>query len=57
MTELELLEFVKKVQKMKCEMQTLELKTAREGCPKRLYDTLSIFFQSGYGRNYSFWHR
>lgn len=49
MTELELLEFVKKVQKMKCEMQTLELKTAREGCPKRLYDTLSSFSNQDMG--------
>lgn len=43
MTELEMLEFIKKVQTMKCESQVLELKTAHEGCPKRLYDTLSSF--------------
>lgn len=28
---------------MKCESQTLELKTAKDGYPKRLYDTLSSF--------------
>ncbi len=49
MTELELREFVRKVQKMKCEMQTLELKTAGEGCPKRLYDTLSSFSNQDMG--------
>lgn len=49
MTELELREFVRKVQKMKCEMQTLELKTAREGRPERLYDTLSSFSNQDMG--------
>lgn len=43
MTELEIVEFINKVQIMKCESQVLELKTAHEGCPKRLYDTLSSF--------------
>lgn len=31
------------IQKMKCESQFLELKSAGKGCPKRLYDTLSSF--------------
>ncbi len=43
MTSEELLEKLKIIQKMKCETQTLELKSAHEGCPKRLYDTLSSF--------------
>lgn len=43
MTEAELAEFVKKVQTVRCESQTLELKAAHEGCPKKLYDTLSAF--------------
>ena len=43
MTAEELYEKLKKIQKMKCESQTLELKTAKDGCPKRLYDTLSSF--------------
>lgn len=43
MTKEELKEFIKKVQKAKCESQTLELKAAQGGCPKRLYDTLSSF--------------
>lgn len=43
MTSEELLEKLEFVQKMKSETQTLELKSAKEGCPKRLYDTLSGF--------------
>lgn len=43
MTEEELQGFIKKVQMMQCESQVLELKAAHEGCPKRLYDTLSAF--------------
>ena len=27
----------------KCETQTIELKAARQGCPKKLYDTISAF--------------
>ena len=30
-------------QKNKYETQNLEVKTAKEDCPKRLYDTLSSF--------------
>lgn len=36
-------EKLNKIQKMKCETQILELKSAGKGCPKRLYDTLSSF--------------
>lgn len=43
MTTEELLEKLKSIQKMKCETQTLELKSAEKGCPKRLYDSLSSF--------------
>lgn len=43
MTTTELLEKLEFIQKMKCESQTLELKSAHEGCPKRLYDSLSSF--------------
>ena len=43
MTTEELLEKLDFIQKMKCETQTLELKSAHEGCPKRLYDSLSSF--------------
>lgn len=43
MIELELSELVKKVQDMQAESQTIEVKSAHQGCPKRLYDTLSSF--------------
>jgi len=34
---------VDKIQRLQCEMQTVELKSADKGCPTRLYDTLSSF--------------
>lgn len=43
MTTEELYEKLKFIQKMRCETQELELKSAEHGCPKRLYDTLSSF--------------
>ncbi len=43
MTTEELKEQLKRIQKTKCETQTLELKSAQQGCPKRLYDSLSSF--------------
>lgn len=43
MTTEELVEKLELIQKMKCETQTLELKSAEHGCPKRLYDSLSSF--------------
>ncbi|MBQ4322383.1 MAG: putative DNA binding domain-containing protein, partial [Clostridia bacterium] len=43
MTEIELKELLSKVQLMKSETQTLEIKSAAGGCPKKLYDTLSAF--------------
>ncbi len=43
MTSEELLEKTRWIQKMKCETATVEIKSAHEGCPKRLYDTLSSF--------------
>ncbi len=43
MTSQELLEMLTKIQDMKCENQTLEIKKALQGTPKRLYDTLSSF--------------
>lgn len=39
----ELIELANEIQKLKCESQTIELKTAELGCPKKLYDTLSGF--------------
>lgn len=39
----ELIEFAKGVCKQRAEEQTVEVKAAHVGCPKRLYDTLSSF--------------
>ncbi|MDR3185494.1 MAG: putative DNA binding domain-containing protein [Christensenellaceae bacterium] len=43
MTSEALLDLIKKVQIERCETQTIEIKAAREGTPKKLYDTLSSF--------------
>lgn len=43
MTVEELMEKLELIQKMKCETSTLEIKSAEQGCPQRLYDTLSSF--------------
>jgi ATP-dependent DNA helicase RecG len=43
MTVEEFCEKLNEIQKIKCESQFLELKSAGMGCPKRLYDTLSSF--------------
>lgn len=43
MTTEELYEKLNEIQNLRCESSVLELKAAREGCPKRLYDTLSGF--------------
>ncbi len=39
----ELIALVEKIQQFRCESQTEEVKSAKDGCPKRLYDTLSSF--------------
>ena len=39
----ELLILIEKIQEIKAESQTVEVKSAHNGCPKRLYDTLSSF--------------
>ena len=43
MTEHELHELLSNVQKRRTETQVLEIKSAQDGCPTRLYDTLSAF--------------
>lgn len=43
MTPQELKSIVQKTEKVKAESNTLEVKSAHKGCPKRLYDTLSSF--------------
>ncbi len=39
----DLLKLVEHVQHFQCEFQNIEVKSAREGCPTRLYDSLSGF--------------
>lgn len=43
MIEIELLELISKIQMLKAESQNIELKAAHEGCPKKLYNTISAF--------------
>ena len=43
MTSEELLQQLKFIQNIKCETQTLELKSEEKGCPTRLYDSLFSF--------------
>ena len=43
MIEDELRELIEKVRRRGCEGQTMEIKSAHEGCPAKLYDTLSAF--------------
>ena len=43
MQDIELIELVRNIQKLNCECQTIEIKSANQGCPRRLYDTLSSF--------------
>lgn len=43
MTVEELIEKLEWIQKVKSESNTLEIKSARNGCPQRLYDSLSSF--------------
>ena len=43
MLESEVKTLLLKIQHQKCEGQTLEVKSAHQGCPERLYDTFSAF--------------
>lgn len=43
MLESEVKALLLKIQHQKCEGQTLEVKSAHQGCPERLYDTFSAF--------------
>lgn len=45
----ELAELVRRIQKQKPEGQTIEIKSAHEDVPKRLYDTLSSFSNQDQG--------
>ena len=43
MTPEELIDKLNEIQVMKSESKVLEIKAANQGCPKRLFDTLSSF--------------
>lgn len=43
MLQEELIELANRVRQFKAEVQVVEVKAAHEGCPKKLYDTLSSF--------------
>ena len=43
MIEEELQELIQTIQRRGCEWQTMEVKSARHGCPEKLYDTISAF--------------
>ena len=43
MIEEELHDLINKIQRRGCEWQTIEVKAAHQGCPEKLYDTISAF--------------
>lgn len=43
MTTSELYELIEKIKRIKAETQSIEIKSAENGCPSKLYDTLSSF--------------
>ena len=49
MQESELFKLVRKIQNERCEGQRIEVKSASNGCPSRLYDTLSSFSNQDFG--------
>ncbi len=49
MTEIELKELIKKIAAFKCETNEIEVKSAKEGTPESLYDTLSSFSNTNGG--------
>lgn len=49
MVEKELHELIQRVQTRGCEGQTTEVKAARQGCPEKLYDTISAFSNQNSG--------
>ena len=49
MQEIELVKLVEKIKSERCEGQRIEVKKASDGCPSRLYDTLSSFSNQNSG--------
>jgi len=49
MVEQELCELIQSIQTRGCEEQTTEVKSAHQGCPEKLYDTISAFSNQSSG--------
>lgn len=49
MLEMEFKDLIERCQRRKCEEQIVEVKSASKGCPERLYDTYSSFFNQNDG--------
>ena len=49
MVEKELHDLIESIRVRGCEGQTIEVKAARQGCPERLYDTISAFSNQNSG--------
>ena len=49
MQETQLKDLILKLKQLRCEFQTVEVKSARDGCPTHLYDTLSSFSNQSSG--------
>ena len=54
MVEQELCNLIHQIQTRGCEEQTTEVKTARGGCPEKLYDTISAFSNQNSGGTFVF---
>ena len=54
MVEQELCELIQSIQTRGCEEQTTEVKSARWGCPEKLYDTISAFSNQSSGGTFVF---
>lgn len=51
----ELLELVKNIKELKAEDNFIEIKSAHDECPKKLYDTISAFSNQNGGGKIIFW--
>lgn len=49
MVEKELHDLIESIRVRGCEGQIIEVKAARQGCPERLYDTISAFSNQNSG--------
>ena len=54
MVEKELRDLIDHIQIRGCEGQTIEVKAAHQGCPEKLYDTISAFSNQNSGGTFVF---